>query len=153
MKDLNQHMTAEEYRRLYRADAPEKKRPKVSRIRTEYNGVMYDSKLEADMAKSLDQMYKSNMIYNWVSQVRFPLDIKMKLGKPCTYRVDFMVYLSMEKNLIYLEMKGPWTDYHNQKQSDRRQMVEQKYGIKIHVCHTVKEAENVKLQAIEEVKP
>jgi len=150
MKDLNQHMTAEEYRRLHGADTPEKKRPKVSRKRTEYNGVMYDSKLEADMAKSLDQMYYANIIIDWRTEIPFELDIKTKKGNPCVYTLDFWVLIGSK---IHIEMKGPWTDYHNQKQSDRRQLVEQKYGIKIHVCRTVKEAENVILQAIEEIRP
>src|SRR3990167_10686271 len=80
VKDLNQHMTAAEYRRLHGADTPEKKRPKVMRIRNEYNGVMYDSRLEADMAKSLDRMYYANIIIDWRTKIPFELDIKTKKG-------------------------------------------------------------------------
>jgi len=150
MKDLNQHMTAEEYRRLHGADTPEKKRPKVPCHRTEYNGVMYDSKLEADMAKSLELMQREGIVNLWTAQYpEFTLPIKNKKGDPRKYTADFLVNCGPLCLNIIIDMKGPWTDYHNPRQADRRQMVEQKYNIKIHVCHTVKEAENVILRAIE----
>ena len=151
MKDLNQHMTAEEYRRLHDVSAPEKKRPKVMRKLTEYNGRMYDSKLEADMAKSLDRMLKAKIICAWHRQNAYNLPLMREDGHPRTYQIDFDVEIS-DCFALHIEMKGEWTDYHNQRQADRRQMVEKDYGIKIHVCHSVKEAENVILKAIEEVK-
>lgn len=60
--------------------------------RTEYNGVAYPSKAEAEYAARLDLMVKGGLILGWIRQVTFPLVPKTDTAKGVTYRVDFMVF-------------------------------------------------------------
>jgi hypothetical protein len=68
------------------AEAPAK-RSKYGAIRTEYDGVLYDSKAEAAYALMLDDELRAGLIAGWTRQVRF------HLGCPenC-YVVDFLVF-------------------------------------------------------------
>ena len=69
-------------RRIY--DRPLRGVPK----RTEYNGVVYDSKAEADRAAVLDLLQRGGVIDGWEGQV--PIDIGDP-GVDLPFKVDFVV--------------------------------------------------------------
>ena len=148
MKDLNQHMTAAEYRRLHGADAPEKKRPKIPHKRTLYNGRWYHCQEEAYFAKYLDLFSKKDptLFYGWEPQKSFIIPGITKTGRNKHHRVDFAVTLLFSMRLIYIEIKGEWTDYHNPIGKERRETVEDLYGIKINVFKKAIEAINFLIQ-------
>jgi len=70
---------------------------------TEYNGIVYHSKLEASYAQELDLRMKANDIKNWERQVKLELQIN---GKHITnYYIDFVItHNNGEKE--YVECKG-----------------------------------------------
>lgn len=62
------------------------KHNKFGNTRTEYNGVVYDSKAEADKARELDLLVKAGDIDFYLRQVNFPLPGGIN------YRADFVTY-------------------------------------------------------------
>ena len=93
-------INSEEYEELL------KKREKSSKYRskrTEYNGVMYDSKKEAERAAQLDNCIKCGIIERWERQVRMPLHAPggFVVGH---YVLDFKVYTKDEA--WYEDVKG-----------------------------------------------
>lgn len=87
MKD---RMTAAEYQAyLKTGKLPEYIPPpiqtKYNNIRTEYNGVVFDSRKEANRAWELDQMKKAGIIKGYLWQVPF------KLPGGIVYKADFVV--------------------------------------------------------------
>lgn len=65
---------------------PPKKRSKYGAERTEYNGVTYASKAEAERAAVLDLLLAQGEIREWTRQPRFELGIKENV-----YVADFRV--------------------------------------------------------------
>lgn len=62
-------------------------RNKYRAIRTEYGGVVYASKAEADYAHQLDMLKRGGAIFGWTGQPRF------RLGCPeNVYVADFVVF-------------------------------------------------------------
>ena len=59
---------------------------KYGAVKTEYNGVKYDSKREANRAAQLDLMLRAGEILGWARQVQFVLPGGVK------HRVDFIVF-------------------------------------------------------------
>lgn len=75
---------------------------KYGNVWTEYNGVKYQSKKEANYARELDLRVRAHDIERYERQVRFP--IEMNDVKICTYICDFVVY---DKNGVsYIDVKG-----------------------------------------------
>lgn len=71
--------------------------------KTEYNGVIYDSKFEAEYARDLDLRLKAKQIKSWERQVKIPLDIgKFHIAN---YYIDFVVYHN-DDTIEYVETKG-----------------------------------------------
>lgn len=71
--------------------------------RTEYNGVKYDSKLEAEYASRLELKRQLRLILSWKRQVKIPLSI---YGVHiCNYFIDFEVIHS-DGRKEYVECKG-----------------------------------------------
>lgn len=68
----------------------------------EYNGSIYDSKLEAGYAQELDLLLKAGEILGWERQVKIPLVVNGYLIQ--NYYMDFVVYRDGETE--YIEMKG-----------------------------------------------
>lgn len=62
------------------------KQSKYRAVKTEYNGRLYDSKLEAAHARRLDELKNAGIIQSWVPQPSFPLVAER-------IRPDFMVVL------------------------------------------------------------
>lgn len=64
-----------------------KGKSKYRNVKTEYNGVMYDSKAEARRAMELDMLEKAGEISDVKRQVKFPIEINGV--KVFTYIADF----------------------------------------------------------------
>ena len=76
---------------------------KYQNVSTEYNGLKYDSKLEAKVAQDLDWKLKAGEIKEWRRQVKIPLE-----GNQihiANYFIDF-VYTDKYDQVVYLEVKG-----------------------------------------------
>lgn len=65
------------------------KKSKYHNVKTEYNGQVFDSKLEARYCQELDLKLKAGLILAYERQVRFPFTIDGQLI--CTYIADFVV--------------------------------------------------------------
>lgn len=76
---------------------------KYHNIKTEYNGVKYDSRREADFAMELDWRVKAKDIKGWERQIRIPLIVNGK--KICVYVMDFVI-TNNDNSLEYVEVKG-----------------------------------------------
>lgn len=75
------------------------KKSKYNAKRTEYNGVTYDSKLEAEYAKFLDRGQEIGRVVAWTRQVPF------YLPGGIVYRCDFLVFRS-NGEVEFVEVKG-----------------------------------------------
>ncbi len=76
---------------------------KYHNVTTEYNGIKYDSKLEAKTAQELDWRLKAKDIKEWKRQVKIPLKVNGVLI--CNYYVDFF-YIDKNDTHVFLEVKG-----------------------------------------------
>jgi hypothetical protein len=92
---------------------------------TEYNGILYDSKLESRSAADLDWLVKAKEIKSWDRQVRIPFNVclicaklntsvcpehpKEKSLHLATYICDFKAYHN-DGTIEYIEAKGMETD-------------------------------------------
>lgn len=76
---------------------------------TEYNGVVFHSKSEADFARSLDLLMHAqgkDRVESWERQIRFPIVVNDE--RICDYICDFLIrYTDGRKELV--EVKGVWT--------------------------------------------
>lgn len=93
--------------------------------RTEYNGVLYASKKEAEFAKTLDLQKRSGEVVYWLRQVPFQLP-------KTVYRVDFLVVFplcTLEIIIRYFDVKG----YDTPVSKLKRRQVEALYPVKIEV--------------------
>lgn len=70
---------------------------------TEYNGLRYDSKLEAKVAQDLDWKLKGGEILEWRRQVKIPLAVNEV--HITNYYIDF-IYTDKDGQVVYLEVKG-----------------------------------------------
>ena len=77
---------------------------KYKNRRTEYNGVMYDSKKEADVARELDIMVRAKEIREYKRQVTFNL-YGINNGFICNHRVDFVITDNDGSKAVW-EVKG-----------------------------------------------
>lgn len=82
------------------------KRNKYGAKRTPYRGVVYDSKMESDYAKSLDRMVAAGLVDKWERQVQFPLVVNGALV--ARYVADFRVLRPDGASEVH-EVKGRWT--------------------------------------------
>lgn len=76
---------------------------KYQNVSTEYNGLKYDSKLEAKVAQDLDWKLKAGEIKEWRRQVKIPLEVNQI--HIANYFIDF-VYTDKYDQVVYLEVKG-----------------------------------------------
>lgn len=83
-----------------------KKDPNNTRIkstRTDYNGMWFQSKLEANYAKQLDWRIMAGEVLEWKRQQK--IEIKVNGVKICNYYIDFVVTLK-DGSQQYIEVKG-----------------------------------------------
>ena len=79
------------------------KKSKYSSNPTEYNGVKYASKKEANYAGSLDLLKRANAIKEWEREPRF---IFHAYGERITtYKIDFKI-IHNDNSIEYVEIKG-----------------------------------------------
>jgi hypothetical protein len=101
--------------------------------RTEYNGIIYDSKFEASVAQELDMRKAAGEIADWERQYKVEMWAYNKAGDPVikkTHKVDFRVHLK-DGSYELLEAKGVETaDWR-----DRRRWLE-KLWLPEHLDHT-----------------
>lgn len=71
---------------------------KYRAVRTEYDGVWYDSGIEARRAAELDILMSADRVMGWSGQVRVPL------GEDTVAVVDFLVW--QRRGRWYEEVKG-----------------------------------------------
>ena len=76
---------------------------KYHNVSTEYNGLKYDSKLEAKVAQDLDWKLKAGEIKEWSRQVKIPLKVNEVFI--ANYYIDF-IYVDKDDQVVYLEVKG-----------------------------------------------
>ena len=81
-----------------------KKGSKYGNIKTEYNGVLYDSKAEARRAIELDVLLKAGDIENLRRQVPYPLMVNDK--KIGTYKADFVYFDKRKQKEVVEDVKG-----------------------------------------------
>ena len=102
---------------------------KYRNVKTEYDGVLYDSKKEAAYARLLDTMRKathpSDRVYRVERQVPFPVVLNGK--KICVYRADFVVTYADGREQV-IDVKGMKTAIYRLK----KKLVEAQYGFEIH---------------------
>lgn len=104
-------------------DKPKPKKNKYNAIRTEYNGVLFDSKLEADYAKHLDGLRAGDSDFFYLRQVPFDLPGKIK------YRCDFMTGMWCDGKCIltFIDTSGKMT----RTKINKIKQVEALYPVKI----------------------
>lgn len=71
--------------------------------KTEYNGVVYHSKLESAYAEELDWRVKAKEIKSWDRQVK--LDLKINDTHITNYYIDFVIHHN-DGSKEYVECKG-----------------------------------------------
>ena len=102
-----------------------KGRNKYGAVKTEYNGVIYASRAEANRASELYALERAGVIRNIVRQRKYPIIINGI--KVFTYLADFN-YFDIEKDREVVEdVKGVRTAMFNLK----KKCVEASYGIEI----------------------
>lgn len=102
------------------------KKSKYGAVKTEVDGIMFDSKHEASRYRELRLLEQAGDISNLCLQVPFELIPKSKYGMPIRYIADF-VYSDKNNNLIVEDAKGVKTPVYRLK----RRMMAEKYGIEI----------------------
>lgn len=98
------------------------KRSKYGAIKTEYNGIKYDSKAEARWAENFDMEKRAGDVLYWLRQVPFFLPAGI------IYRCDFQVFYTSGV-VKYFDVKGWDTPVSKLK----RKQVEALYPVKIQV--------------------
>lgn len=106
-------------------------RPKQSKYRnkkTVYNGILFDSRKEANYAAILDQCRRASRIEDRVLsyEMQIPFQIEINGKKICKYIADFRVKYGDGSEKI-IDVKGFRTAIYSLK----KKLVEAQYGIKI----------------------
>lgn len=109
---------------------------KYGNIKTEYNGVKYDSKKEAEFAMTLDFSKKatkpSDRVVEWTAQV--PYQVVLNGVKICKYIADFKVKYADGREVVY-DVKPFDQRTQNFRGTDvfklKKKLVEAQYGIEI----------------------
>ena len=83
-----------------------KRKTKFNNKGTEYGGVWFHSKFEAQYAENLDWLIKGGELLKWERQVK--LDLTVNGHHICNYFIDFKEY-HVGGDIVYTEVKGPVT--------------------------------------------
>lgn len=102
------------------------KKSKYGAVKTEIDGIMFDSKHEASRYRELRLLEQAGEISNLCLQVPFELIAKSKYGTAIRYYADF-VYNDSYGRLIVEDAKGVKTPVYRLK----KRMMAEKYGIEI----------------------
>ena len=102
------------------------KKSKYGAVKTEVDGIMFDSKREASRYQELQLLEQAGEIINLRLQVPFELIPKSKYGMPIRYIADF-TYNDLNGQLIVEDAKGVKTPVYRLK----RRMMAEIYNIDI----------------------
>lgn len=80
---------------------------KYKNVKTEYNGILYDSGKEASRAKDLDLLVKSGKIKDLQRQINIPLIVNGV--KVASYKPDFVYFDNETKENIIEDVKSDFT--------------------------------------------
>ena len=116
-------MKIEEYHKYLRKGKPNK----YGNKRTDYNGVMYDSKAEASRAQELDMLVAAKVISFLVRQPRLPYIVNGK--KLFTYVADFGYFDNQKEIVVFEDVKGVETAVFKLK----KKCIEEMYKITIQI--------------------
>ena len=120
-------MTGESFRpvdSMKRLQAKPKKPNKYRAVKTEVDGITFDSKKEAKRYEKLRDMVEEGAISHLALQPEFPIVINGQ--KICKYKADF-TYISKYGHDVYEDVKGVKTAAYRIK----KKLVEALYGIRI----------------------
>ena len=100
--------------------------------KTELDGIVFDSKREANRYAELKLMERAKLISNLELQVPFELIPAQKrnnrvVERACTYVADFVYYDKVKEETVVEDAKGMRTDVYKIK----RKLMLQKYNIEI----------------------
>lgn len=115
--------------RKYTSEQTPPTKPKKSKyraVKTEVDGIVFDSKHEASRYEELRLLEQAGEITNLRLQVPFELIPKSKHGMPIRYIADF-TYNNLNGQLIVEDAKGVKTPVYRLK----RRLMAEKYGIEI----------------------
>lgn len=99
---------------------------KYKNVKTEYNGIKYDSKKEAEYARQLDIFKHASGKMQVLEIIRQPIfSIIIKGKEVCKYKADFGV--KYPDRYEYIDVKGFKTPIYRLK----KKLVEAQYGITI----------------------
>lgn len=104
------------------------RRSKYGNKKTLYNGVLFDSKLEATCAAQLDFLIRTGHVLSWQGQVRYVVAAKI------TYVADFDVVYARGLHRV-IDAKGAITDVFTLK----AKLFLERYGYAIDVVKTEQE--------------
>lgn len=107
------HMTEEEFAELQRhrgvAADPAPKPSKYHSKRTRVDGILFDSKKEADYYNDLKVQLKAGVIRGFCRQPEFILTTGFGKRRPVTYKADFIVF-NLDGTVEIVDVKGMETD-------------------------------------------
>lgn len=101
------------------------KKSKYNNIKTEVDGITFDSKKEAERYKFLKLLLKADEIKDLKLQVSFPFTMEGRVM--FSYIADFMYYDKALSKMIIEDVKGMRTPVYNLK----KKLIEKFYTIKI----------------------
>lgn len=99
------------------------KRNKYNAVKTEYKGVIYDSKGEANYAAELDMKQRAGLIQGWARQVEFVLTGGVKT------KVDFIIFYT-DGTYDVVDFKGVLT----QESKNKYKQVKAVHGIEVEIA-------------------
>lgn len=117
------HLTDKEYKTLVNHEE-EQKTNKYHAHKVNIDGIVFDSKHEAERYKELKLLQKGNVIYDLQRQVPFVLIEKSEYGREIRYIADF-VYKKGVGETVVEDAKGVRTKEYKLK----KRLMAEKYGI------------------------
>ena len=107
---MSERMSAEEYRKLMKLDAPPQKRSKYNNKKTEVDGIVFDSKAEAKRFQELKLLQEAGEIQGFGRQPSFIVRPSIR------YIPDFIV-CGRDGEIWVEDVKGVETDTFKLKQT------------------------------------
>lgn len=113
------HMTEQEYEEYLikqgKQPADKKKQPKYRNNRTKVDGILFDSKKEADYYSDLKLQLRIGTIWGFCRQPEFILLEGFAGVRPETYRADFIVF-NLDGTCEIVDVKGYRTEVYKIKE-------------------------------------
>ena len=113
--DVNDVLEGWDYIKLAQnSSVPNATKSKYKAKKTEYDGIIYDSVLEASVARRLDELMaigdvgEDRILNGWMRQIPFELIPKHGSERAIVYKADFFVMMlqNLERTEFIIEVKG-----------------------------------------------